>query len=678
MTKSLPAPSLLLCPLIFAFAFSTHLNLQAQPRSEGRILNSKLFHLGDNEVDLVPGAPLQPSGDRLDLKFNADQTKAETTLELTYWEINNPAAVELNGQKLGTLPPSQNRKLVYLRIPAKTLRPGENTVSVIPRSKDDCVIGKIALHDISFAELMQLETVKIVVKDAANGKSLPARITVVDDRGAAAEIFLVPTNGTAVRAGLIYFNGKETEISLRKGDYTFFASRGMEWGRDKKAVSVKSGHTPKVTLQIRREVDTTGFVAADTHIHTLTFSGHGDATVEERMATLAGEGVELAVATDHNHHTDYRPYQKKLGLNPYFTPVVGNEVTTQFGHINGFPMGLDEPVPNYHETDWVKLVEEIRLRGAKVVILNHPRWKPSDVLGGLGLNTLTGEQNTYARLPFDGIELANSSAEQTVALDRFADWFALLNHGENIKAVGSSDSHAVGEVVGQGRTYLRSATDNPAKINLDEACKSFIAGHSSISLGIFADVLVENQFHAGDLVPVNRSQVRVKFRVAAPSWTSPRRALLFLNGSVFAELPLNPGDNAPFNEQLEFNIPAPKHDAHLVCVALGDKVTEPFWPMDEKQILAASNPVFLDADNDGVYRSPRETAKAILARAPNNPDAKWSALSEVDDAIAAQMLSVIYKEANSGARNEIRERLQKNAATRAVFGKFLSLANAEK
>jgi len=314
-------------------------------------------------------------------------------------------------------------------------------------------------------------------------------------------------------------------------------------------------------------------------------------------------------------------------------------------------------------------VDDIRYRGAKVVILNHPRWKSSDVLGGLGLNTVTGEQKTYARLPFDGMELANSSAEQSKALDRFTDWLALLNHGENIKAVGSSDSHTVGDAVGQGRTYIRSSTDNPTKINVDEICKNFLAGHSSISLGMFADILVENKFHAGDLVPVTNSLVRGKFRVAAPSWVTPRRALLFLNGKLMAVEPIHHDDKKPTDVQIEFAIIAPKYDAHLVCVALGDEVTEPFWPMDEKETLAASNPVFLDADNDGIYRAPLETAKLLLAKMEKDIDARWAAIKKAEDGIATQMLGLIFNEADSPTKNQWRERLQKNR--RPVFKEFL-------
>ena len=58
----------------------------------------------------------------------------------------------------------------------------------------------------------------------------------------------------------------------------------------------------------------------DTHIHTLELSGHGDASVVERALTLAGEGIELAIATEHNRVADYSPALSAAG--------VANAVTT--------------------------------------------------------------------------------------------------------------------------------------------------------------------------------------------------------------------------------------------------------------------------------------------------------------------------------------------------------------
>ena len=158
------------------------------------------------------------------------------------------------------------------------------------------------------------------------------------------------------------------------GRYTLYASRGFEYSIKKINLEVNGNATRKVQLKIRREVPTPGLVSVDSHIHTLTRSGHGDSSEEERMHTIAGEGIELAIATDHNHHADYLPVQKNTGTTSFFTSVIGNEVTTETGHFNAFPILPDSSVPDYKLGDWTKLMASIRATpGVRVIVLNHPR-----------------------------------------------------------------------------------------------------------------------------------------------------------------------------------------------------------------------------------------------------------------------------------------------------------------
>ena len=53
-----------------------------------------------------------------------------------------------------------------------------------------------------------------------------------------------------------------------------------------------------------------------------------DSTLDERVLTIAGEGIELPIATEHNRQIDYHAAAVKHAVRQYFTPVVGNEVTT--------------------------------------------------------------------------------------------------------------------------------------------------------------------------------------------------------------------------------------------------------------------------------------------------------------------------------------------------------------
>src|SRR6185295_3264016 len=190
-------------------------------------------------------------------------------------------------------------------------------------------IERVALFKKPLRELLNLRPVSVTVTDEDTGKAVPARISIVDSRGDGAELFYVSHTNIAARSGIIYTPGTKTSFELPEGNYKLFATRGMEWSLAQQAVSLGAGQPVQVDFRIRRQVDTKGFIAADTHIHNINFSGHGDATVDERMLTLAGEGVELAVATDHNHVTDYRPYQNKWQLNSYFTSLFNDAMTTE-------------------------------------------------------------------------------------------------------------------------------------------------------------------------------------------------------------------------------------------------------------------------------------------------------------------------------------------------------------
>ena len=162
-----------------------------------------------------------------------------------------------------------------------------------------------------------------------------------------------------------------------------------------------------------------GYVSCDTHVHTLTYSGHGDATLDERVLTIAGEGIELPIATDHNCQVDYHDAAVKHGVRRYFTPVVGNEVTTSVGHFNIFPVSAGGPIPDYQLKDWKAIYESIAQRtGAPVVILNHPRDLHSDYrpFGPEHHNAVTGENLDGWVLRANAMEVINSGAQQSDVL----------------------------------------------------------------------------------------------------------------------------------------------------------------------------------------------------------------------------------------------------------------------
>ncbi|MFG0316960.1 MAG: hypothetical protein ACF8XB_06795, partial [Planctomycetota bacterium JB042] len=340
---------------------------------EVRVLDDALHHLGDSRVSW-PDVPPEPEGGRYDLTFEAAAIDGEAVLFLRHRDVDDPWHVELNGVRVASLRVTkQDGRYPYV-LPAGSIAAGPNRLAVVcETTTDDIVLGDVRLDPRPLEVALALGDVEIDVVDA-DGRGLPARVTIRRDGKEPAELFDFDRKRTAARPGVAYARGGRLRAKLPSGRYTIWAGRGTEWSLAKAALSVRRGGVATKRLVLTREVDTRGWVAADTHVHTLTYSGHGDASIEERMITLAGEGVELAISTDHNHQTDYPAWQRITGMHGWYTSVTGNEVTTGVGHFNAFPLAAGGPLPDPGLDDWVGLVDEMRGKGAKVVILNHPRW----------------------------------------------------------------------------------------------------------------------------------------------------------------------------------------------------------------------------------------------------------------------------------------------------------------
>ena len=460
----------------------------------------------------------------------------------------------------------------------------------------------------------------------------------------------------AIRPGVVYTGNGQAEIGLPAGDYTVFASRGFEWSVATQQMHVASGQMTPVTLSLRREVPTPGWVSCDTHVHTFTHSRHGDATMEERMLTLAGEGIELPFATDHNLNTDYSETARRTGTAQYFTPVTGSEITTPAGHFNIFPVQPEARVADFKLTDWPRLMDAMRVTpDVRVVVLNHPRNVHSNFqpFAATNFNAVSGENLRGPEFTFDAMELLNSSAQQSDYLLVFRDWFALLNHGYRITAVGSSDSHDVSRyIVGQGRTYIACPDADPGRLDAAVACSNLVAGRALVSMGLLAQMTVEEKFGVGDLAMKLPKNVRVQVHVLGSSWVSATNVMLFANGIVLREQALDPNKPSGIGVKAVVNwtIPRPAHDVHLVALAIGPEVTAPFWavpkpyqPTSPKwtgRVIAATNPIWLDADGDGRFTAARGYARQLVEHHGKNPPALLSELARFDEATAAQAASL--------------------------------------
>ncbi|MCH2162829.1 MAG: hypothetical protein MK085_13280, partial [Phycisphaerales bacterium] len=136
------------------------------------------------------------------------------------------------------------------------------------------------------------------------GVPIPGRLTFTspgEPGKAAFRLGSALPNHLALRKNVVATASGSGQIAVEPGRYLVTASRGPEWSIDQQHLTLRAGETLNYRATLHREIETEHWVGADLHLHTREFSGHSDASVEERLVTLRAEGVDLGVATDHDH-----------------------------------------------------------------------------------------------------------------------------------------------------------------------------------------------------------------------------------------------------------------------------------------------------------------------------------------------------------------------------------------
>lgn len=548
-----------------------------------------------------------PIGEALTLSFEARPNDNEFSLLIRQDDVKQDWRVEINGTRIGSLVRMEADLVQVLAVPAGTLRAGANTLRVSSATpSDDVVIRDVRLEPVPVARLLT-SSLRLRVS-GGDARPLPARVTIVDGHGALTPLQAAPgASHLAVRPGVVYGAGGPMDVKLLPGTYRVRATRGPEYGMREATVTVHAGETREVSLRLVRQVATPGWVAMDTHVHTLELSGHGDASVAERALTLAGEGIELAIATEHNRVADYGPALRSTGVADVVTTVAGNEVTTPRGHFNVFPAS------------------------EAVAVLNHPHDTHSEFtpFARATFNAATGATRGLAH-GFTAMEMVNSGAMRSDWMEPIRSWFALLNRGLRITPIGASDSHDVSRfIVGQGRTYVRTADADAGRIAVDDAVTSIGAGRVVVSLGLFVQARIGTA-GPGDLV-AGRDAGDIEARVAGATWIGADRVALFVNGREHVHADVAPSAASRVEKAVvSWPLPRRTHDYFVVVIASGPGVTDPSWsiprpyqpttPQWQPVVFGLTAPIFVDADGDGTFTSARAYAQQLVDSHASLPD----------------------------------------------------------
>ena len=461
-------------------------------------------------------------------------------------------------------------------------------------------------------EVEGLATVSITITDDADA-ALPAKVTFIPLDGVRhidAKFYRYPFRGNIEK---VYFaKGGIEDILVRPGTYTIYVSRGFEYSREQTEVTLDAETVTTLGVTLIREVDTSGYIASDFHLHGMASpDSHTDYHTKARA--YAAEGVEIPVNTDHDYIVDISQDITDTGLDAWVADIVGEEVTTYvYGHFNVFPVYdlLDYTAINNGALDWYdkpgsQMVDEMMGDASKkrIVQINHPRiasiggWFSSIKLDSE--NGVIGNRQHWSP-NFNAIEIINGSEVATAESETLPDWYSFLNRGYLVTGSSGSDSHdPLDNPVGKVRNYVRITDDDPAAFDRDEFIDNIIAQKMTVTTGPFVTVEMTD---AGDSVTAGMGDmlstagsVNLHIRVQAAGWVPVDSVTIIGNGEEVQQFDVAAGDSVVrFDQTVTLT---PGMDTWYVVVVRGQG--DMFPVVYKPTAIAFTNPIYVDHDEDG-------------------------------------------------------------------------------
>lgn len=503
---------------------------------------------------------------------------------------------------------------------------GSLTVSAVGHGSKSIPIGPDAPNRLA----IDLPEAAVVVARIADdrGGPIPCKVQFLGREGVKNPDF-GPDSGEHGVGNVYYSHDGRFRQALEPGVYDVIVSHGPEYDAVFTRIEAKRGAETPLEARLVRSVKTDGWISTDFHSHA-TPSGDNTSSQLGRVLNLLCEHVEFAPCTEHNRLSTYDPHLERLGAGQLMATCVGMELTGKplpLNHQNAFPLILrpntqDNGAPT-SDDDPATQIERLALwdgASEKLVQVNHPDigWMFHDRNGDGkrdgGFSGMIGHMDVIEVHPLATIfdpptrEFGAATRNNTIV-----NWLQLLNGGRRIPGVVNTDAHYNFHGSGWLRNYVKSPTDDPARIRTLDVVHAAERGHLVMTSGPFLEVSLRKaegppaEAIPGDDLAAPGGPLILKVRVQCPNWFDVDRVQVFVNGRAPKELNFTrQSDSSRFADgvvKFDHEIPLTlQRDAHVIVAAIGEqsKLGAVMGPdHHDDRPVAVSNPIYVDVNGGG-------------------------------------------------------------------------------
>lgn len=468
-------------------------------------------------------------------------------------------------------------------------------------------------------KLQQQGGLSFEIVDAATGQRMPGKLTIVGAKGTPDPKFSkdigVEIDDSLEAYNRVFSMSGVGVVALPVGTYDVTFSRGLEWTIATQRITMTTAGV-ELHAKLQHVIETPKWVSGDFHVHAAP-SSDSRVPMRDRVYEFVTDGVDLIVATDHNVVSNYAPVIAELHAEKYLASSTGDEITSgSWGHFGAFPLPHEMETEGHgaipvKKKSALDIFTAVRKTAPTAVIdVHHPRLEKG--IGYFYLGRFDDKNDRSTRkgfsYDFDAIEVLNGYQDTNrKTIDRvMQDWFALLDRGHLVTATGNSDTHHLNyNLGGYPRNYVMVPNDDPQLVTSDDVAKGVKAHHAFFTTGPIVDFTVGST-GIGDLAPAPGGKAKADIAVRAAPWISVSRVIVYVAGKEVKrweviEPLLGKVEIQRFHETFDLDVP---RDTYVLVRVEGDRPLTPVVGGGkdvEVRPFALTNPIFLDANNNGKY-----------------------------------------------------------------------------